>query len=426
MAIQTGGFQVRQMPTYVAPDPRLAAFNPSLVANGMGQAFQLAQQVEEIKRSKALAAELEATRTNRLAAQNAQNLATATVAGPQSQLDLSKIALAEHQVPQAQTIGDLTFAYQERMIPEQGKLGVLQRGSALTNEPYLAGEQRQKAALGISRAAGEQTILPDVLSAEAAKARQTTAEANVGTNLAGAKGSLVAANISSQLKDLSDAESVGSKKLEVLKNKLDDELENAKDDADRDRIYKNFKIDESAANAENLRAHGKALGAGKASDPVVILSKFHTMQNQIMSEQTKLLQTKVPDPNGDGQIPLAAYISNTRDPNTGTVGTERTGFLWLNKSGKKTNSEAEKLIDQLKNLSVQLNQVQGKTSEYFQSGLLADQGIVNPSTPQGASLAVKPGTVPVIVNKAQFDAFKAANPPRTKFIGADGKPYYTP
>lgn len=72
MAIQTRGFTGVQSPTITVADPRLVAFQPDQLARGIGQAFQLAGQYEQVKAAQAERQEKALLAERRIAAAKAK------------------------------------------------------------------------------------------------------------------------------------------------------------------------------------------------------------------------------------------------------------------------------------------------------------------------------------------------------------------
>ncbi len=93
MPINTGGYQVQQMPTYSPLDPNRVTYGLDGVASGIQSSLNIANILANQKAFQQAQAELAATREGRLGAMNAQNLATIQLA---PEKNLADIALAQN------------------------------------------------------------------------------------------------------------------------------------------------------------------------------------------------------------------------------------------------------------------------------------------------------------------------------------------
>ncbi len=73
MAINTSGYQVNVLPQFTPADPKLIAFNPESITNGVLTSFKIADTANRIKAFQALQAQLDATRAGEISATNATN-----------------------------------------------------------------------------------------------------------------------------------------------------------------------------------------------------------------------------------------------------------------------------------------------------------------------------------------------------------------
>lgn len=335
--IITSGHSVRQMPTYVAPDPRLVAFNPSIVATGMGQAFALAQQVEDIKRSKALQAELEATRIERIEAENAKNRSIATLAGPESQNRLQTLMAAQPNIASKGLLEGEQIASSRTTLPLEtsARLANLEIArqrdvASLPNVPVFAKWEGAKLA-------SQMSALPSQTAADIAGNIERTTTATANTNLAAPRAAYEAQRLGSAGRDLSDKETLRSQALNlagqeitsksrdyadqetlrsdmmaVKKAKLDDARKNGASDLEIERLTKRADLeikysvaDWHAAQAEKLLSES---GASPDKEKLQIKIQSELSQAEMNLEKVKKALTI-------GR--LAEYEKNTRDPLTG-------------------------------------------------------------------------------------------------------------
>jgi hypothetical protein len=375
--INTSGFQVRNMPRYTAPNPSLVAFTPQPIAAGMLDTFKLAQQYENLKASKALQAELESTRQARIAQQNALANFDVSRTGvetgllqPRADTELASLESKRALLP-AQTSAGLAGLTIQEARDKAGLANVQPfakyEGEKIASDLSLLGPltdaRKAQAQAQVAEAGNVVALAPEALAAGRAKLGLEKTQAELGQQVAPLE--------------------AGAKIIELA-----DKITNAKTDAERRRYSQelNMQLVQSQI-AENL-AQAKAMPRGV--DPVQALGRFHTMQSQIINEQQKILSTKVPSPTDEGaSMTLAMYLAATREPGTDQVGTERTGFLWRNKSNKKTNAEGERLALQLKNLDSQLEDIQNESNKFFRREIMPEpQSPVKPA-PKAGKLEIK-------------------------------------
>ncbi len=79
------------MPSYTAPDPNLVAFDPSAVTGGIGQSFQLASMLEQVKAQRQKKALMDAIMQSQIEAENAKNNQITQLAGPETQNKLKAL-----------------------------------------------------------------------------------------------------------------------------------------------------------------------------------------------------------------------------------------------------------------------------------------------------------------------------------------------
>jgi len=283
------------MPQYTPVNPSLVAFNPSQVSDGMMSAFNLAKALEDIKSKKALQAELDTTRKQRLAAQNAQNELIAAEAGaglglvePQTALKLGEIGQKQRLLEPTTNarLSDLAF-------------GTAKNNANIGNLGLLASVDKAKAEADLS------TIGP-VAQATVAEAGARKSEAETSVALADLKRASTAAQLemAQLINKLGMANAAPEALLKAIKTssllasaKTDDEHRKALQQAD-------LALKESQT-AQNLAQADYALGLGRQNGGAGNTPEQEAKRLQGLIKELDNMKI------GDGTRTLGVYINET-------------------------------------------------------------------------------------------------------------------
>lgn len=350
------------MPVYSPVNPNLVAFNPTQITNGMGQAFQLAQQYEQLKASKALQAEAEATRQARIAQQNA--LAQYDVARTQAALP-TLVPRAELDIAKMGNERDLLGPERDARLAGL-KLQTAQAGAELPNV-IPASELK-----GAQISANLESLAP-ITAANIAQAKAQTAAAQSELSLAPLKRETMGAQLMLGQK-IAQLQMSGAEPEQMLKNlRIAQQLGDAKTDAeykkalrDADLELKKSQIDENKAQAAYALGLGRQAMGAQERTPA---QKAKQLQDLIM----ELDRMKV----GDGIRTLGVYKSDTFN-NDGTVKSKFLGFGSADRDpvGDFYLSLRESYQNELKALQPLLSAAQSQNNTQGQTSRLPKVGDV--------------------------------------------------
>jgi hypothetical protein len=167
--IQTSGFQVGAMPTYTPVNPSLVAFNPTEVSDGMLKAFRISNALEELKASKAKQAELAATRSARIAMENAVAGSNTAKAVAETPMHAQRTGYESQKIDLDSRLLFPKFEY------ELGDLGFKTARTAANKEMLPSVIDTEKA---VNKAAGDKAKAEAAYVAPEALARASMADAN--------------------------------------------------------------------------------------------------------------------------------------------------------------------------------------------------------------------------------------------------------
>lgn len=322
------------MPTYQPVNPSLVAFNPSQVSDGMMTAFNLSRALEDIKAKKALQAELENTRKNRLEAQNAQNALIAAKSQAGLGLVNPQTALEQGQIAQQMTLLQPTT---------DAKLSDLAFGTAKNNANI--GNLGLLASVDKAKAEADLSTIGPVAQAAVAEAGSRAATAKEDTQNATLRGSAQAADYRLKAKQALGDYDRYDKEQQLVVSKLNDALENAETDQDVLRLTRQAKLDKEKADIDYVKAHAKYLEAQGLSLPTKASEKISAQIAAASAEKHRLMSEKFVLP--DGSVGnLASYLEIVY-PQGGTEPTGKVGgFMGIGKSTAKQNKIAEDMLRQ--------------------------------------------------------------------------------
>ncbi len=287
MAISTQGFRLSNLPSYSAPDPNLVAFNPSAVTGGIGQSFQLASMLEQVKAQRQKKALMDAIMQSQIEAENAKNNQITQLAGPETQNKLKAL-----------DVSNLKFNAE---MPNIAPAGLLEgkRISAATN------------------------MVQPLSEAEIAQANASKAASESALNLNALTENTSAAKMNALQKDLEDADQLRESRIgrAVAENayaKTKNTSEEASFEADQ-----KLKDEKLKAETDFLKAHAKYFEMGGApradKDPATQIRALGLAAKGIEDEY---------------QLP--AYESATYDAN----GKLKTNLIFPNPKQDKSKEDA--------------------------------------------------------------------------------------
>lgn len=342
MAIQTRGFTGVQSPTITVADPRLVAFQPDQLARGIGQAFQLAGQYEQVKAAQAERQEKALLAEKRIAAAQAAydketKQALADI-GIVDQLAAAKAAEAQRTLQTNQGIIDATnFGNKAR---------TLESGIAIDTAPA----RRETAMMAAEGEAARAAQSEDVKNAQL---DLTQGELLSGLKLQPQRQALSEIQLQDQFDNfLSDAA------LKRETNKA--QLENIKSESDARKL---------TAQARMLDAQNSTAGQGAALIDKEI--------NNVETRLGRLYSTKI-----DG-LSAADYIKQFHDPETNKL---KTNTIFPNPKGRPAQEAIVKQINELEKIKAEL--IQGR---YPPTVAEATQALTPPVAPaQAATPSAQP------------------------------------
>ncbi len=170
MAITTGGFGVNVIPQYTPVDPRLVAFDPTQISNGVLSAFQVVDNYKKMQAFNKAQAELDATRAGRIAstnsgyeanisdndlrlatnpltgeARNANSRATIAIAPKQTELQGLQLAGDLATQPAKNELNAAAVAHQQEVQPRQQTLEIADLQQKAADMDLNLQTQHQKA-----------------------------------------------------------------------------------------------------------------------------------------------------------------------------------------------------------------------------------------------------------------------------------------
>jgi hypothetical protein len=333
MAINTQGHQVRQMPQYSAVNPSLVAFNPTAISDGMLQAFQIAKQYEALKASKALQAELEATRSGRIASTN-KGYDVNIAAGDKTL----------RQMPRVEEIEGLGFDAKAKTIMPEADFRLLQMEQQGRAMPRITDQAISNADFNIAGNTARVGNLPTIADAEKQAALAQTATSQNTISLAPQQRATDEAKLKfgATTADLGNIMAPMGAQLEAFR--LGDQMGHAGEDAARKRasqdidiLLKNSQIPENLARAEYY-AKGGASSGGAAPNYANQIAALERAQQMVEAREYT-------GPDGEKVKGLAAYKGAVYDDKGGL----RKSF-WGGAPFRK-DPEAEKAIVQSRQIS---------------------------------------------------------------------------
>ncbi len=318
----TSGFKVDVMPQAALADPRLVAFQPDKISDGVLKAFQLADTYNRIKAFQAQQKELAATRDARVGQQNALGQFDIDTL---AQKALAANAQSAATLKTAPTLADLTQGNalsQLRLLPGSEALSGATTASALARLP---GEE--KLALG--------DIAAKLHGQEVNQSIQPFTDTST---IEGAAGQAAAAHAKAQLvaKEANDRLAKYDEDQKAARDKLVAEIDHIKSQSEQAR-----------AMAEYYQGGGTR----KNADPIQELGRIQTMVNAGLGKADQILKSQVKNPDDDGKtmIPLSAYAAMIYGGDTpGKSPTSMFGLMGGKSLAKDAN--AEKMLEELKTI----------------------------------------------------------------------------
>lgn len=309
MAIQTRGFTVDNMPRFTPADPTLVAFNPTSAADGMLQTFQLANSYEKLKASKALQAELEATRKGRIAAEDARNsITTGTAPGVIDATNATNTSIAGLQ--------PFKTAYEVANLESLGRRLPSQEAAAIAGSNFTTAEKTAfqpnldlLSQLQAGQTRSNLNLLNPMEANNLARLSASTAQYQGDLRNAGTKELAERMTMDAKIKDMQADEVLRDNRIELARKKLDDQLAHFTEDQDIARATKEYDAEVKKANAAYLTKHGDYFERGGAARPTNDAQAL----SQLQLEATRLETSKFLLPNGD-ITDLAGYRAATRNP----------------------------------------------------------------------------------------------------------------
>ena len=371
MAIQTRGFTGVQSPTITVADPRLVAFQPDQLARGIGQAFQLAGQYEQVKAAQAERQEKALLAEKRIAAAQANydketKQALADI-GIVDQLAAAKAAEAQRTLQTNQGIIDATnFG---------NKVRSLESGIAIDTAPA----RRETAMMAAEGEAARAAQSEDVKNAQL---DFTQGELLSGLKLQPQRQALSEIQLQDQFDNLLTDSAL---KRETAKA----QLENIKSETDARRII---------AEARKLEAEGAGKGAEK-------------LQKEAAGLEARIRAAYATKVNG---IAVNDYMRQRYDPETGKpkVSGFKSGVNTVLPSWLETNATVETQPE----MESRIKDIQKLESAYK---TLLDNMYPTPAeaAPQAPAQAAAPSAQPA----AQPARLRLRFGPDRKLIDSTGK-----
>ncbi len=329
MAITTGGFGVNVMPQVQMADPRLLAFNPALIGQGMEQGMGMARTAQDYQIRAAQQKEWELLAADRQAAERAVLKGKAKLTPAEVEAAIAQAALNKETAAAA--------------MPNVAPAAALQN----LNIANQTGEAQLKASL---------RHVTDATAAAQAKAGLTAAQGAEQT--AAQRVELEKQTLDNLYKDAVSSGAMKADEAKLARETLDDKLKNAKDDFARNRAKMEAEIDVLKAQATKLEADAKT------EAPFKLYQKMESIANQLAMQEKRVWETPVQLPNGKTGK-LVDYWAATRDAETGNAKQE--GALWW-KSAVPTIKENEEMIQRAMELRRKYAGIVAKSAEIDFSG----------------------------------------------------------
>jgi hypothetical protein len=369
------------MPQFTPSNPNLLSVDPNNVTTGMLASFQVQDSLNRLKAFQIQEQEKALLAADRLAAAKAEysksvmdfenikalspsanqagvarNLATVKTAGPLADLTLTKAASEIKDLESKEKLRGPTDRLTESQITSQTK------------------DLAQK-----------ETLRPVTEKTAGLKAQYDQENAQFGLDTLGDKQALIEQELAFDLDHSADAKSA-------------------------EIAYKKAQTKLLLAQAEKFQA--EAEGSGRfEKDPFTHWQKMNGLENQLVSQETKLLNQPVILPNGrEGNI--IEYIRATRSDPSKVDSGNKSKFLGMGNVSR--NPEAEALIGQIKALRDRRKSVSDKIDK-----IDLDVAEAKPEQPKETPEKV---TIQKISSKEEYDKLKSGQ----EFIGPDGKPYKKP
>ncbi len=321
--IQTHGFGVDVMPQYSQVNPQLAAINPIETTHGILSALQIGGTLDQLKAFKQHAQEIadtEKIRTQLLKAQADQESIQRDreTALQEAKLGAEKASLAASTArdtsltklfPQRQNVESLSLENQASMLPGQGRLGLAQLATQEQVQPSLS-------KIAIAQAQGEAGRVQGAESIKDLQQQLAQVQAQSALDMA-------------------------PDQQKLIKAKLDDDLKNAKTDADVRRALNLATVAHMRASADSLTA--AAEGSGRyEKDPFVKYQKMEALEQQMERKIQDLWKEPVVLPDGTRGT-LSDYFAATRNASGDPAIKRSIGNLFMGKEVAR-NETNETLI----------------------------------------------------------------------------------
>lgn len=367
------------MPRYTPVDPSLVAMNPGAITQGAGQALQLAQALDQIRAYRAHQQELADTRLKRVQAANVG-----------ADVSIAKGNRTLEAMPLVSEVEDLRLGNERALLPLQGKRDVLKTTEDLASIPVIAAADRAGAQYRTQEAT---TMMPQLALLAETKGKQAKAagvEADIAVSTGPAR-----MEIAQAAAEFAKATVPIEQKIKMFQ--LQDQMENAKSDADVARIQREVGILLQMSQIGENDAQARYLGSGGGRQGKSLVDQEKDILEAIANVEKRFT--------GSGET-TTVYESNTykggKPP--GTMPKVIDGF-WT--SPKRVDPIGEIYIAQRNALLQDLQRVRGQIQ----------QSAPAPTSTQQASTGR-----PTVTSKAAYDGL----PSGTEFIGGDGKVYRKP
>jgi hypothetical protein len=360
--INTSGHQVSVMPQYTAVDANLAAFNPAQAMAGVGQAFDVAKGLADLKLMRQTHeenAKMSAAKNKLLEAEAKQKQIVADALAATTESDTARKNVenkAASDVTAAKAPIDIKAIEQRGFeLGTQAALNQGVRDTAIKTQPFLndatvfgARSSAKTAEAGFNR-------LPDVIKAEDANALAASAVAqrNVARLPVTEDTKDVAAEIA--LDSALESQDLLPDQQALIRQNLADNLANAKTDADVKRAQAKASLDGEVAKTANLLAQAEnykamAAGEGRYSKLDEHAKKMMDAVNRISSAQTQIMKTPVVLPGNKGVGTLVQYLAATREGGAEDGAAKRAGIPFITRADVPRNPDAERYIQDYKML----------------------------------------------------------------------------
>lgn len=377
MAINTGGYGVNVLPQYTPVDANLAAFNPAAAMQGAAQGIDMVTGLQKLKDMRQIHeenAKMSAAKNKLLQAQAEQSALTADYMAKVQQQKLdAEMSRLEHDAKKNRLASGLLG---KKSAIEEGELnlkGALQPGAARLAMSGQGAQEKASPFLNDALVFGAQTSagtakaalgrLSDVTAAEDAKAlaARTVAQGDVSRLAVTEDTKDVAAKIA--LSTALESEDLLPEQQALIRQKLSDDIANARTDAEVKRAQAKASLDGEIAKTKNLLAQAEnykamASGEGKYSKLDEHAKKMMDGVNRISMAQTQIMKTPVVLPNNKGVGTLAQYLAATREGGVEDGAAKRSGIPFITRADVQRNPDAERYIQDYKMLRDQKTALQ--------------------------------------------------------------------